>query len=80
LVGFSLRSFRFVDRQSKGGYLMRKIDTKSLLAQSILELVQKKPVEKITVTDITNNCSLKRETFYYHFYDKYELIAESGHI
>ncbi|MDR2021446.1 MAG: TetR/AcrR family transcriptional regulator C-terminal domain-containing protein [Treponema sp.] len=53
---------------------MQKPDTKFLLAQSLLELAKKKPVEKITVTDITNNCSLKREAFYYHFYNKYQLI------
>ena len=32
------------------------------------------PFEKLSVSDITNNCSLHRQTFYYHFEDKYELL------
>jgi probable dihydroxyacetone kinase regulator len=53
---------------------MQKIATKLLLAQSLLELSKTKELEKITVTDITKHCSLRRESFYYHFYDKYQLI------
>jgi probable dihydroxyacetone kinase regulator len=55
-------------------HLMQKMDTKSLLACSLLELSKHMPIEKITVTHITENCSLRRESFYYHFCDKYQLI------
>jgi probable dihydroxyacetone kinase regulator len=53
---------------------VKKTTTKSLLAQSLLELSKTMAVEKITITDITERCSLRRESFYYHFYDKYQLI------
>lgn len=54
--------------------MTQKIDTKTMLGQSIKELMKKEPLEKITVCDITKNCRLRRETFYYHFIDKYDLI------
>jgi AcrR family transcriptional regulator len=55
--------------------MLKKVDTKMLLSESLLEISRCKPVEKITVTDITRNCSLSRESFYYHFKDKYDLIS-----
>lgn len=54
--------------------MVKRSDTKQLLVDSIIELSDKKPIGKITVADITRNCSLSRESFYYHFKDKYELI------
>ena len=37
----------------------------------------KKPVNKITITDITEDCGVNRATFYYHFQDIYALIEWS---
>lgn len=48
--------------------------TKKAMAESIKELMKKKSLEKITVSDIVQNCGLNRQTFYYHFKDKYDLI------
>jgi len=48
--------------------------TKRILAQSIKELMQKTPLSKISVGDISEHCGVNRNTFYYHFRDKYELI------
>ena len=33
-----------------------------------------KPLNKITITDITEDCGVNRQTFYYHFRDIYALI------
>lgn len=49
--------------------------TKELLADSFRELAVKKPVSKITVTGIAENCGMTPQTFYNHFSDKYALIA-----
>ena len=54
--------------------MKRKI-TKDFLAESFIELVEKRPVAKITITDITDNCEYSQPTFYNHFKDKYDLIA-----
>lgn len=49
--------------------------TKELLTDSFIELAQRKPVNKITVADITSNCGMAAPTFYRHFRDKYDLIV-----
>ena len=49
--------------------------TKKALAQSLKELGATKNLDKITVADITDNCGVNRQTFYYHFNDKYELLS-----
>lgn len=48
--------------------------TKRALAQSLKELGSTKILDKITVADITDHCGVNRQTFYYHFNDKYELL------
>ena len=50
------------------------IITKRAIAQGFKELMRHKRFDKITITDITKSCGLNRQTFYYHFQDKYELI------
>lgn len=45
-----------------------------LLAESFKELVEKKPIEKITIREITDLAGVIRPTFYNHFQDKYELL------
>lgn len=49
--------------------------TKDYLTDSFIELAQHKPVNKITVADITSNCGMTPPTFYRYFKDKYDLMA-----
>lgn len=51
-----------------------KKDVKVLLAESFKQLVLEKPVEKITIKEITDRAGVIRVTFYNHFQDKYELL------
>lgn len=51
--------------------------TKKALAESLQKQLSKKPLDKITVTDITEDCGLNRMTFYYHFKDIYDLLEWS---
>lgn len=48
--------------------------TKRALAQSLKKLLLKKPLSKITIRDITQDCGINRMTFYYHFKDIYDLV------
>ncbi len=48
--------------------------TKELFAESLKELSALKPVDKITIREIAQNCGFTSKTFYNHFRDKYELI------
>ena len=53
---------------------MQKKDVEGLLAESFKELALEKPIEKITIKEITDRAGVIRVTFYNHFQDKYELI------
>lgn len=48
--------------------------TKQAISRAFKELMETVPFDKISVSDITNKCGLNRQSFYYHFQDKYELI------
>ena len=48
--------------------------TKRALEASLKNLLAKRPLDKITVTDITEDCGINRMTFYYHFKDIYDLV------
>ena len=48
--------------------------TKRALEQSLKSLLQQKPLSKITISDITEDCGISRMTFYYHFKDIYDLV------
>jgi probable dihydroxyacetone kinase regulator len=48
--------------------------TKKALAASLKKLLSRKPLEKITVVDIVEDCGVNRQTFYYHFKDIYDLV------
>ena len=51
--------------------------TKRALEQSLKNLLLKKPLTKIKVGDITEDCGINRMTFYYHFKDIYDLVEWS---
>lgn len=51
--------------------------TKRALEQSLKNLLLKKPLTKITVCDIADDCGINRMTFYYHFKDIYDLVEWS---
>lgn len=56
-----------MNQQSKNA-----IDT--LLAESLKELSVTRPIDKITIKEITDKAGVIRPTFYNHFQDKYELL------
>ena len=49
--------------------------TKLWIADKMRELMKHKPIEKIRVTEICKAAEIERPTFYYHFKDKYDLVA-----
>ena len=50
--------------------------TKRAIIESFLRLVGKKPLEKITVRDLVDDCGINRNTFYYYFQDIYAVMEE----
>ncbi len=49
--------------------------TKIWIADTMKKLLQKKSIDQIRVTEICREAEIERPTFYYHFRDKYELMA-----
>ena len=48
--------------------------TKRALEASLKNLLLQKPLDKITITDLTTDCGISRMAFYYHFRDIYDLV------
>jgi len=49
--------------------------TKLWIADKMRELMKHKTIDKIRVTEICRAADIERPTFYYHFRDKYDLVA-----
>ena len=49
--------------------------TKEILAESFVELAEAKPIDRISIMEIVENCLMTKPTFYRYFKDKYDLIA-----
>lgn len=54
---------------------MEITNAKNRFAQSLKELLINKPIKQITVSELTENAGLSRQTFYQLFEDKYDLVA-----
>ena len=48
--------------------------TKPALSASLKRWMPKKPLDKITIKDLTSDCGMSRMAFYYHFKDIYDLV------
>lgn len=55
---------------------LRVVKTKKNIKTEMMELLQKKPVEKITVTELASNAFINKGTFYHHYSDIYDLYHE----
>jgi len=51
--------------------------TKRALEASLKKLLLEKPLDKITIADIAEDCGISRMTFYYHFRDIFDLVEWS---
>ncbi|MCR4615725.1 MAG: TetR/AcrR family transcriptional regulator [Clostridiales bacterium] len=49
--------------------------TKLWIADKMREMMKYKTIDKIRVTEICKAAEIERPTFYYHFKDKYDLVA-----
>jgi AcrR family transcriptional regulator len=50
--------------------------TEKAIKETFLNLLNEKPVNKITVKDISQTCGINRNTFYYHYNDIPSLMEE----
>ena len=47
--------------------------TKTMLVQALDDLLKTTPLQKVSVKSLCEQCGAERQTFYYHFKDKYDL-------
>lgn len=50
--------------------------TKMVLQNSLFELLEKKPITKITIKELCENADINRTTFYSHYTDQYDLLTK----
>jgi len=50
--------------------------TKFALRESLIQLLQSKPISKITIKEICEAADINRSTFYVHYGDQYELMRQ----
>ena len=50
------------------------LNTKKTLSASLKKFMERKPLSKISVSEIIADCGVNRKTFYYHFDDIYALL------
>lgn len=53
---------------------VRSAITKQTMAAALKDLMEKKPLQDITILEITETCRYHRQTFYYHFADIKDLL------
>ena len=49
-------------------------ETKKMIGDTLHDIMQKKQVNRITVHDIMDRSGMKRQSFYYHFQDIYDVL------
>ena len=49
--------------------------TEAAIQDTFLKLLSEQPFDKITVTQLVEECQITRRTFYYHYSDLFELTS-----
>jgi AcrR family transcriptional regulator len=55
----------------------RKVRTRRMLREALIQLVLENGYEAVTIQDITDRADLRRATFYLHYRDKEELLLSA---
>lgn len=50
--------------------------TKKALRETMIKALNERPLDKIKVKELVEECGVNRNTFYYHYKDIYELLAD----
>ena len=59
---------------------IRVIRTQTAILKALAELIQKKKLSAITITDLCAKASINRNTFYYHYNNIFEFLDEHKQI
>lgn len=72
--GFEKKSFIRYNIGKAGDRMPNSVWTKRIFADTLKQLMETTPFVKISIGEITKACGMNRNSFYYHFRDKYELL------
>lgn len=50
--------------------------TRNMIRSVFMDMLEERPLDEITVTDLVNRCEINRKTFYYYYSDLYAVISE----
>ena len=53
------------------------VHMKQVIAETFAQMAQTQPIDKITVTDLVEQCGISRQAFYYHFQDILDVMEWS---
>ena len=63
-------------RGAREGWSDMAVRTKQAIRQAFIELLNERPLDKISVKDIAERSTVNRNTFYYYYADIYALVEE----
>lgn len=50
--------------------------TRNMIRSVFIEMLDERPLDGITVTDLVSRCEINRKTFYYYYQDLYAVLSE----
>ena len=50
--------------------------TRNMIRSVFIEMLDERPFDEITVTDLVTRCEINRKTFYYYYQDLYAVLTE----
>lgn len=53
--------------------------TRNMIRSVFIEMLDERPLDEITVTDLVGRCEINRKTFYYYYQDLYAVLSEIFH-
>ena len=74
-VGYNKRSKR-APRKAERRNDMAQQYTRNMIRNVFIEMLDEKPFDEITVTDLVTRCEINRKTFYYYYQDLYAVLTE----
>lgn len=52
--------------------------TKQLIKNALMELMERKPIDKISISELCSVAEINRTTFYHHYGSQYDVLNEIG--
>ena len=51
-------------------------ETKRVIKDTLMQILDKKSFDNISIKELTDSCDISRNTFYYHYHDIYEVLED----